>query len=61
MYKVKARRGMLSWKVCGQETVEEAPKEGEVQKVKRLIVFDSFADVKPHQKVKESMFPPSAE
>lgn len=39
--------------------MEEAQEEGRVEKVKKLVVFDSFANVKPHQKVKESMFPPS--
>ena len=55
---------MLNWKVCGIETCDdEIEVEGEkkVTKVKKIREFKCFEEVKPHMKLKQSMFPPSLE
>ena len=59
LYDVKGRRGLLDWKVCGTETVEEQVEGSDKpQKTRKLINYSSAKDSKA---LKESMFPPGLE
>ena len=58
MYKVKGRRGLLNWKVCGIQQSEEKDEKGHSKK--SLTFIDKYVDIK-NSKIKPTLFPPPTE